>query len=47
MSKPQRLVEPEGSGKVNIFKDLIGTRTHDLPASSVMLQQATLTNVEP
>jgi hypothetical protein len=35
-------VQPEGLDKLKNFNDLIGTRTHDLPASSIECQQFTL-----
>jgi hypothetical protein len=36
MSKPQGLVRPEGLGKLIKIINLIGSRTHDLPACSIM-----------
>jgi hypothetical protein len=35
LSKPQGLVLPEVLGKLKKSKDLIGSRIHDLPASSI------------
>jgi hypothetical protein len=38
LSKPQCLVRTEGLGKLKKFNHLIGTRTHDLPAYSIVSQ---------
>jgi hypothetical protein len=36
LSKPEGLVRPEGSGKLKKISDLIGSRTRDLPAFSIV-----------
>jgi hypothetical protein len=38
MSKPQGLVRPEGLAKLKKFVHLIGSRTRDLPAYSLVPQ---------
>jgi hypothetical protein len=34
--KPRGLVRPEGLGKLKVFYDLMGSRTHDLPVCNIM-----------
>jgi hypothetical protein len=41
-SNPQGLMLPEGLGKLKILIALIGSRTHDLSACSIVPQQITL-----
>jgi hypothetical protein len=38
LSKPQGLVRPEGLGNLKKFSDLVGSRTRNLPACSIVSQ---------